>query len=207
MIRRFLSVMSLGAVLAISMGTPVSADDGCARALAATAGTPGHAFVGAHCSSQTTTETPAASRAAGAQTSMQGCAMGLAAATGTPGEPFVRAACNRLAEQVGVPDLPPVTLPSSDNGCATAELMTRGTAGHDWVVVTCVQTSDGAAVGERSAAAGCDLAIQAVVGTTAEPFVRAGCAQAAAANGSASLAPPDVPQASTEEDTGGSEGD
>jgi hypothetical protein len=208
MMRRFLSALILGALLAISMGTPAAADDGCARALAATAGTPGHAFVSVHCSSQTTTpETPAASPAASAQASVQGCAIGLAAATGTQGEPFVRAACNRLAEQAGGANVPTVTLPTGDNGCATAELMTRGTPGHDWVVATCTQSGDGAAVGERSAAAGCDLAIQAVVGTTAEPFVRAGCAQAVAGSGADTPPATEVPQADSDQDTPTSEGD
>jgi hypothetical protein len=40
-------------------------------------------------------------------------------------------------------------------------------------VANCGQTG-------QSATAGCDLAIQAVTGTTAEPFVRSGCAQAMA---------------------------
>ena len=135
------------AMLAVSTALPAGADDGCGRALAATVGTLGHAFVAAHCSSQPTPpETPAASPATSAQAGVQGCAIGLAAATGTPGEPFVRAACNRLAEQIGVPAPAPVSPPSSNNGCAIAELMTRGTNGHVWVVANCVQTVDGGAL-------------------------------------------------------------
>jgi hypothetical protein len=57
--------------------------------------------------------------------------------------------------------------------------MTRGTQGHAWVVASCVQV-DSPTTGTRSAAAGCALAIEAVVGSVAEPYVRAGCAQAVA---------------------------
>jgi hypothetical protein len=184
---RMISVVILGAVLAFSTTAPVAADDGCARALVATAGTPGQAFVVAHCSSPATAPETPASPATDAQAGVRGCAMGVTATIGTPGEAFVRAACQRLADQVGVPVPASESLPSDDHGCAIAELMTRDTPGHAWVVANCVQSGTGAATGAQSVAAGCDLAIQAVLGTTAEPFVRAGCAQAIAAAGSGSV--------------------
>src|SRR5439155_5009857 len=148
--------------LVLSMAAPVSADDGCGRALAATAGTPGHVFVAAHCATQSTAPviTPV-TPVAGAAAAGQGCALGLAAATGTPGEPFVRAACNQLASQLEMPALAPVPLPTADNGCAIAELMTRGTPGHPWVETNCGQSAvdTGTAATAQSLAAGCELAI------------------------------------------------
>jgi uncharacterized protein YceK len=175
-------IASLATGLLLATPASVSADDGCARALAATAGTPGQAFVQAHCAQSTTrSETPATtSPAAGAQAAVQGCAKGLAAAAGTPGAPFVQAACDRLAEQVGVPVPVAPSPPATDNGCAIAEQMTRDTPGHAWVVVECGRTDGGATAGAEDVSAGCDLAIQAVLNTVAEPFVRAGCAQAVA---------------------------
>src|SRR5438105_3657983 len=135
--RVLLLIPSLVTVLLLATAGQAAADDGCGRALVATAGTPGHAFVAAHCMSQGTTSSPANRAAAGAQAGVEGCAAGLAAATGTPGEPYVRAACNRLADQVGVPKPAPVSQPNSDNGCAIADLMTRGAPGHPFVLANC----------------------------------------------------------------------
>jgi hypothetical protein len=139
--RRVLSFLSLAAILAVSTTAPVGADDGCARALVATAGTQGHEFVQAHCSSSSPApESPGSNPTTGAQAALAGCARGLAAAAGTPGEPFVRAACNQLSSQLGEPLPAPLNPANLDNGCVTAELMTRGTQGHAWVMTTCVQT-------------------------------------------------------------------
>ena len=152
---RALAVVSGLAVAMFWTAVPAFADDGCTRALKATANTPGHAFVALHCTSQGATA-PSTTPSAGtqtatpnAQTGVQGCALGLASSAGTPGEPFVRAACNKLASELGLP--------------APAE------------------EGPGAAVsGAQAVTAGCDVAIQATTGTTAEPFVRAGCAEAVA---------------------------
>jgi hypothetical protein len=152
---RALAVVSGLAVAMLWTAAPAFADDGCTRALKATANTPGHAFVALHCTSQGATA-PSTTPSAGTetatpttQTGVQGCALGLASAAGTPGEPFVRAACNKLASELGLP--PPAA------------------------------EGPGAAVsGAQAVTAGCDVAIQATSGTTAEPFVRAGCAEAVA---------------------------
>jgi hypothetical protein len=77
------------------------------------------------------------------------------------------------------------------NGCAIAHVMTAGTDGQQWVDAFCPGATaetpappSGVAV--AAVTAGCDQAIQAVLDTTAEPLVRAGCAQAIANADSAS---------------------
>jgi len=189
---RILAVISGLAVALLWTAAPAFADDGCARALAATTNTPGHAFVAIHCTSQGTTPSSTTPRTdtetgkAAAQTGVQGCALGLASATGTPGEPFVRAACSRLASELGVPAPAAPNPPAAGDGCALAVQAVMGTTAEPFVRAGCAQaTSTGegagaAATGVAAVTMGCDVAIQATTGTTAEPFVRAGCAEAVA---------------------------
>src|SRR5437899_41464 len=94
--QRLLSVFSVATLLVLGTAGPASADDGCARALAATAGTPGQAFVAAHCVSQSTTPTtPAVRPAAGAVAAENGCAIAELMTRGTNGHPWVVANCGQ----------------------------------------------------------------------------------------------------------------
>jgi hypothetical protein len=78
---------NLPVVTAGDIGAAAAAQ-GCARAIAATAGTPGQAFVKANCGQSTGGQ--------GSAAAAQGCAQAIAATTGTMGEPYVRAACAQV---------------------------------------------------------------------------------------------------------------
>jgi hypothetical protein len=169
----------LGVLLGLVAVAPAAAqDDGCGRALAATQGTPGHAWVALHCGQAGS----GAGAASGAAAATQGCAQGIAATQGTAAEPYVRAGCARAAAAQngqGPSDQGPI------NGCAIAHNETADTPGQAYVDAFCPGATGGtaaspAAVGAQNAAAGCALAIQAVIDTPGEPFVRAGCARAVA---------------------------
>ena len=132
-------------------------EQGCAIALAMTAGTPGQEFVQAACAQVASVVPPIPpippipavppvppipvepTSDVGARSAARGCAIAISQTAGTPGQAFVQASCAH----------PPGTGSTSDVGQA---------------------------LGAQARAAGCAIAVARTAGTRGQAFVQAGCA-------------------------------
>lgn len=197
--QRTLAAIAVGLVLTLGTVAPaVAADEaspayevqqGCAIAVAHTAGTPGAAFVQAACNqaSSVVQTAPAAApvisipappvpvppvvaHVTAAQGVALGCGIAVAQTAGTPGAAAVQAGCSQALNAVGAspaPTIPPV-IPPPPAPISKPVTPTQGVA------------------------LGCGIAITQTAGTPGAPFVQAGCDRALTAVGTAPV-PVNIP--------------